>query len=236
MFYLNRYYTLAYSVFACIAIASGIHQFEQSMWLPLLSNGVFAVTAFYAYDKKRYDLALFGVIQMGTSLVWHSSSKYGPLDFMFSRLFAVYAYFTTVISPLIVVPITVLFTVVNEFWEYETGKEEGSKSAFDDVEMTVLLPLACVLTLYRVYAWYKKLPGAITYTFVGAIVTGVLGFVSFFAFDSKVGHSAWHVFAALSIALSIEPNNPYFQWTQSTEGSIRKVTNSKEVRSLNLRL
>ena len=205
MFFISRYYIFAYVCFGCIAFAAGVQQFDQDKWLPLLSNGAFGVTALYSYEKKRYDLAVLGIIVMGASLVWHSSGNYGPVDFMFTRIFAFYAFLSTVVNPSVALPLIVLFCVLNEFWEYESGKETGSKSAFDDLEMTFFIPLILVLVLYRLYARYAKKDGAITWTFAASVVVGIVGLVMFYALDSKIGHSAWHVLGALSVALTIEP-------------------------------
>jgi uncharacterized membrane protein len=192
--YLGRNYILVYVFSICIALSSKFQEAENDDWLALLSHVAFAATALYSYHKERYDLCALNLIVMCTSLVWHSSGKFGPIDNMFTLIVASYAFATTILHPAVVAAPIVLLCVLN-----------GDGESFD--QLVVFLPILGAITLYRLVALVPSLnlPHPFSLTFFLSLVFGGLGLASYYG---DYWHSMWHVLSALAVALTIEPQEP----------------------------
>ncbi len=192
--YLDRNYVLAYVFSICIALSSKFQSAENDEWLALLSHVAFAATAVYSYHKERYDLSGLSLVVLCTSLVWHSSGRFGTLDNTFSFLLASYAYTTTILPPAVGVFPLVLLCVLN-----------GDGEIYDQI--AIFVPILVAITLYRLVALVPslKLPHPFSLTFFLALVAGGMALASYYG---DHWHSMWHVMAALGIALTIEPPEP----------------------------
>lgn len=171
---------VGYLVCLCVAVACVYNESPNDSLLALSSHAAFVVTSLYAYEKRRYDIAAMALIVTCTSLVWHSAGKFREVDAIFTRALAIYAFATTVASPLWAFAPAFLYAVImNEV----------------EMDLSMLVPLVVALLLYKAYkrTWTSR--------FALAVVTGGLGIL---CYHDVRWHSMWHVLGAVSVALTIE--------------------------------
>ena len=176
-------YYVMYAVFLAAAFVAVADKAELDEWISLVTNGALAVTGFYAYSMKRFDLAMITIFGMCTSVVWHSSGKYKDIDGFVSRYMAYYAFGTSAFPPAIIGPAMLFVTVMITY-----------NGEFD--EMYAFIPLLGVLVLYR---WINE---TLTRNIMLALVVGIFAVL---CYRNVAWHSMWHVLGAIAVALTIEP-------------------------------
>lgn len=177
-------YYVMYAVFLAAAFVAVSEKAELDEWISLVTNGALAVTGFYAYSMKRFDLAMITIFGMCTSVVWHSSGKYKEIDAFVSRYMAYYAFGTSAFPPAMIGPAMLFVTVLITY-----------NGQFD--EMYAFIPLLGVLVLYR---WINE---SLTRNIMLALVVGICAVL---CYRNVAWHSMWHVLGAIAVALTIEPS------------------------------
>lgn len=173
------YLVFGYSLFGVMAVVTAHYEYNANHWTSLLTNGAVGLTAYYAYTVNRKDICIIGLVAMSSSLVWHSSAKYGLFDQFVARYFIYYTFATTIFDPIVMGPPTLFLSVLFTYYEQ-----------FEELYMVV--PIVFMIVTYKV----------IRHTISPQIAVAVgLAPLALYTKGNSEWHGMWHVLGSIVVAL-----------------------------------